>query len=68
MDLWAEPLPAESVEDEIFVRSSAVDPAILWKQLIGFIEETSDPDLRQLLFRIFSDPETEKLSGRFGAR
>ena len=57
----AEPLPAESVEDEIFVRSSAVDPAILWKQLIGFIEEMSDPDLRQLLFRIFSEPETEEL-------
>jgi 3'-5' exoribonuclease len=57
----AEPLPAESVEDEIFVRSSAVDPAVLWQQLIGFIEDVSDPDLRQLLFRIFSDPETERL-------
>jgi len=57
----AEALPAESVEDEIFVRSSAVDPAVLWKQLIEFIEEMSDPDLSQLLFRIFSDPEIEPL-------
>ncbi|MDH3814688.1 MAG: OB-fold nucleic acid binding domain-containing protein, partial [Acidobacteriota bacterium] len=57
----AESLPAESVEDEIFVRSSAVDPAVLWKQLIEFIEEMSDPDLNQLLFRIFSDPEIEVL-------
>ena len=57
----AESLPAESVEDEIFVRSSSVDPAVLWKQLNGLIEEMSDPDLRQLLFRIFSDPEIEGL-------
>jgi 3'-5' exoribonuclease len=56
----AEPLPAESVEDEIFVRSSAVDPAVLWTQLNGFIEEMSDQNLRQLVFRIFSDPEIEK--------
>lgn len=57
----AESVPTESVEDEIFVRSSAVDPAVLWKQLIEFIEEMSDPDLSQLLFRIFSDPEIEVL-------
>ena len=57
----AETLTAESVEDDVFVRSSAVDPTVLWEQLIGFIEETSDPDVRQLLFRIFSDPEIEKL-------
>jgi len=57
----AESLPAESVEDEVFVRSSSADPAVLWKQLIGFIEEMTDPELRQLLLRIFSDPEIEKL-------
>ena len=57
----AETLTAESVEDDVFVRSSAVEPALLWEQLIAFIEETSDPDVRQLLFRIFSDPEIEKL-------
>jgi 3'-5' exoribonuclease len=57
----AEALPAESVEDSLFVRSSAADPDVLWKDLNTFIEEVSDPDLRQLLFRIFSDPEVERL-------
>lgn len=57
----AEALPGESVEDQLFVRSSAVDPAVLWEQLNVFIEEVGDGDLRQLLFRIFSDPETQKL-------
>jgi 3'-5' exoribonuclease len=57
----AEALPAESVEDSLFVRSSSADPKVLWKNLNAFIEEVSDPDLRQLLFRIFSDPEVEKL-------
>jgi 3'-5' exoribonuclease len=54
-------LPDESVEDELFVRSSAVDPALLWERLIKLIEEVEDADVRQLLFRIFSDPEIEKL-------
>ena len=57
----AEALPAESVEDALFVRSSAVDPDILWQNLNSVIEEVSDSDLRQLLFRIFSDPEVGKL-------
>ena len=57
----AETLPGESVEDEFFVRASAADPAVLWKKLTGFIEEVSDADVRQLLFRIFSEPEVENL-------
>lgn len=57
----AEALPSESVEDALFVRSSAVDPEILWNQLNTLIEEMSDPNVRQLLFRIFSDPEIEEL-------
>jgi len=57
----AEVLPAESVEDALFVRSSAVDPDVLWKNLNVLIEEVSDSDVRQLLFRVFSDPEVEKL-------
>jgi 3'-5' exoribonuclease len=56
----AEALPSESVEDALFVRSSAVDPEVLWKQLNTLIDEVSDSDIRQLLFRIFSDPEVEK--------
>jgi 3'-5' exoribonuclease len=57
----AEALPAESVEDALFVRSSAVDPEVLWKNLNALVEEVGDPDVRQLLFRIFSDPEVEQL-------
>lgn len=57
----AEALPAESVEDALFVRSSAVDPDILWQNLHSIIEEVSDSDVRQLLFRIFSDPEVGEL-------
>lgn len=57
----AAPLPKESVEDALFVRSSAVDPEVLWQQLNGLIEEIGDAHIRQLLLRIFSDPETEKL-------
>jgi 3'-5' exoribonuclease len=57
----AEPLPSESVEDALFVRSSAVDPTVLWKRLNTLIEEIGDAHIRQLLFRIFSDPEVEEL-------
>ena len=56
----AETVPDASVEQEIFVRSSSADPTVLWQQLIKFIEDVGDPDLRQLLFRIFSDPEVER--------
>jgi 3'-5' exoribonuclease len=57
----AEALPSESVEDALFVRASAADPEDLWKQLNALVEEVSDSDVRQLLFRVFSDPEVEKL-------
>ncbi len=57
----AELLPGESVKDELFVRSSAQDPAHLWKEINRLIEEVSDANLRQLLFRIFSDSEIERL-------
>jgi len=57
----AEALPDESVDDALFVRSSAADPELLWKQLNTLIEEVNDPDVRQLLFRIFSDAEVENL-------
>ena len=57
----AETVPDASVEQELFVRSSAADPTFLWQQLTKHIEDVSDPNLRQLLFRIFSDPEVERL-------
>jgi 3'-5' exoribonuclease len=57
----AEVLAPESVDQELFVRSSSVDPALLWSRLTTLIEEIEDPHIRQLLFRIFSDPEVERL-------
>lgn len=57
----AEVVADESVDEGVFVRSSAVDPALLWKRLMTLIEEVVDADLRQLLFGIFSDPEVESL-------
>ncbi len=56
----AEPVPAEEVDEALFVRASAIDPAILWRRLLDFVEGVSDQRLRQLLFRVFSDPEVEK--------
>jgi 3'-5' exoribonuclease len=55
----AETVAGEAVDEEAFVRSSAVDPQLLWQQLTSLIEGVSDTHLRQLLFRIFSDPEIE---------
>jgi len=57
----AEKVADDEVVHEDFVRSSSVDPAVLWKELNVFIEEIGDENLRQLLFRIFSDPEVEGL-------
>ena len=57
----AETVAEEQVDHEDFVRSSAVDPVVLWKRLNSFIEEVGDDDLQQLLIRIFSDPEVERL-------
>lgn len=65
----AEPVPADEVDPSLFVRSSEIDPDILWQRLIGFVEELSDPHLRQLLFRVFSDPElTQRLKVAPAAR
>ena len=57
----AERVADDDVVHEDFVRSSSVDPAVLWNQLNAFIKEIGDENLRQLLFRIFSDPEVEGL-------
>ncbi len=55
----AEKVADEQVDHEDFVRSSTVDPDLLWKQLNAFIEDVADENVRQLLFRVFSDPEVE---------
>jgi 3'-5' exoribonuclease len=57
----AEVVAEEAVDESLFVRSSTVDPELLWKRLIGLIEQVGDADIRQLLFRIFSDAEVERL-------
>jgi 3'-5' exoribonuclease len=53
----AEPAPVDEVDQALFVRSSEIDPDVLWQRLIALVEEVSDPHLKQLLFRVFSDPE-----------
>lgn len=56
----AETVPPEEVVEADFVRASSIDPAVLWNKLQGFINEINEPNLKQLLFRIFSDPEVER--------
>ena len=55
----AKAVEPESVDENLFVRSASVDPLILWQRLLALVEEVRDADLRQLLFRILSDPEVE---------
>jgi 3'-5' exoribonuclease len=56
----AEQVPAAEVDDALFVRSSSVDPDLLWQRLNTYIEQVADPHLKQLLFRIFGDPEVSE--------
>ena len=56
----AEVVPEVSVDEELFLRSSAIDPALLWKRLMDAIEDVGDPDLCRLLSLVFSDPEVEE--------
>lgn len=44
------------IDQRDFIRASSLDPEILWQQLQELIEQLRDDHLRQLLFRIFSDP------------
>jgi 3'-5' exoribonuclease len=57
----AEGLPQEEVDTSLFVRSSEVDPELLWQQLMALVEGVGDQHLRQLLFRVFSDPEVAEV-------
>jgi 3'-5' exoribonuclease len=50
---------AEHIDESLYVRSSAVDVDVLWQRLLSLIEEIEDPHLKQLLFRVISDPEVE---------
>ena len=50
-------VPADRVDEALYVRSSSVDVDVLWKRLATLIEEIENEHLRQLLFRVISDPE-----------
>ena len=56
----AEVVPEACVDEELFLRSSSIDPALLWKRLMDAIEDVGDPDLSRLLSLVFSDPEVEE--------
>ncbi len=53
----AEPVPSDDVDERVFVRASELDPQLLWERLMELIEGVHDEHLRQLLFRIFQDPD-----------
>jgi len=53
----AERVGLDGVDLSLFVRSSEIDPDVLWRQLDDLIEKVSDSHLKQLLFRVFSDPD-----------
>jgi 3'-5' exoribonuclease len=57
----AETLPLDEVDTRLFVRSSDIDPELLWQRLEELIEGVADDHIRQLLFRVFSDPEVDRL-------
>ena len=51
----------DTIDDSLYVRSSAIDVDVLWRRLTTLIDEIDDSHLKQLLFRVISDPEVEKL-------
>jgi len=50
-------VPADKIEEELYVRSSSVDADLLWQRLTALVEGVENEHLRQLLFRVISDPE-----------
>ncbi len=50
-------VPAEHIDEALYVRSSAVDVDLLWQRLNALVDGVENKDLRQLLFRVISDPE-----------
>ncbi len=53
----AMPVRLADVDQGDFVRASQIDPDLLWSQLQEAIAGVADGHLRQLLYRVFSDPE-----------
>lgn len=50
-------VPAGEIDETMYVRSSSVDVDILWQRLTTLIEEIEDRHLKQLLFRVISEPD-----------
>lgn len=48
---------AERIDETLYVRSSSVDVDLLWQRLTAIIEGVENEHLKQLLFRVISDPE-----------
>lgn len=55
-------VPADKIDEALYVRSSSVDVDLLWQRLTALVEGVENEHLRQLLFRVISDPE---IAGRF---
>jgi 3'-5' exoribonuclease len=53
---------ADKIDEALYVRSSSVDVDLLWQRLTALVEGVENEHLRQLLFRVISDPE---IAGRF---
>jgi 3'-5' exoribonuclease len=49
----------DEIDETLYVRASSVDPAVLWQRLNGLVEAIANPHLKQLLFRVISEPEVE---------
>lgn len=55
-------VPEDRIDETLYVRSSSVDVDLLWKRLTTLIEGVDDEHLKQLLFRVISEPEvTDRL-------
>lgn len=54
-------VPVDRIDETLYVRSSSVDVDILWQRLTTLIEEVENKHLRQLLFRVISEPEVADL-------
>jgi len=48
---------AEGIDETLYVRSSSVDVDLLWQRLTALIEGIENEHLKQLLYRVISDPE-----------
>lgn len=51
----------EAIDETLYVRASSIDVEVLWRRLTTLIDGIDDPHLKQLLYRVISDPEVERL-------